>query len=171
MRSATGSGLPVTVIVDYEQPRYSNVSLQAMRDELQSLLNPVGLKIDLLTRNAVAPDRQFGELMVFKMKGHCTMDEWPVDALSDERGPLAMAYSSDGEVLSFGVVECDRVRECLQRVLGKGNPNQYQSALGTALGVVLAHEMYHMMSNSAKHTKEGVTKESFSGRDLLAGHL
>lgn len=89
----------------------------------------------------------------------------PVGALSDERGPLAMTYSSDGELLHFGEVECDRVRQSLQRVLGKGYPEKRQAALGMALGVVMAHEMYHVMANAKSHTGQGITTQSLGRGD------
>ena len=95
----------------------------------------------------------------------------PIGALSDERGPLAMAYSSDGAILPFGEVECDRIRSSLERVVGHGNPVIYQSAFGSALGLVVAHEIYHMLSHSPDHTKTGVTKESLSAREMLSGSL
>ena len=77
-----------------------------------------------------------------------------------------MTYSVDGQLLSFGEVECDRVRRSVQQAVGKGDPEKHQVALGVALARVMAHEMYHMMSNSSVHTKDGVTKESLSAREL-----
>lgn len=163
---------PVTVLVDFEKP-HSAVSVDALRRELQALLEPVGFKIDLQLKSELPASPVFADLVVFKMKGSCTMTSLPlpVEALSDERGPLAMAYSSDGEVLHFGAVECDRIRESLQRVLGRGSPENRQAVFGTALGLVIAHEMYHMMADSRAHTKTGLTKASLSASELLDGEL
>jgi hypothetical protein len=82
-----------------------------------------------------------------------------------------MAYSSDGQILHFGAVECDRVRQCLQRVTGAGSPEKHQAAFGTALGIVMAHELYHMIAGIKAHTKGGLTKKSLSARELLYGEL
>jgi predicted nucleotidyltransferase len=160
----------VTVLVDFEKP-YSEASVDALRSELQTLFAPWGLKIDLRVKNQLPPGAEFNQLMVFKMKGACSMVSMPIGALSDERGPLAMTYSSDGELLHFGEVECDRVRHSLERVLGKGHSEKRQTALGTALGMVMAHEMYHMMANVKGHTGAGVTKHSLSAEEMLAGDL
>jgi hypothetical protein len=160
----------VTVLVDFEKP-YSEASVDALRSELQTLFAPSGLKIDLRVKNQLPPGAEFNQLVVFKMKGACSMVSMPIGALSDERGPLAMTYSSDGELLHFGEVECDRVRHSLERVLGKGYPEKRQTALGTALGMVMAHEMYHMMANAKAHTGAGVTKHSLSAEEMLAGDL
>jgi hypothetical protein len=160
----------VTVLVDFEQP-HAGVSLAAMQSELQTLLGPVGLRIDLRLKSDL-PDRpEFSDLVVFKMKGSCTLSGLPVAALSDERGPLAMAYASDGELLHFGAVECDRVRESLRRVVGPGGGRANEAVFGRALGLVVAHEMYHMMANSKTHTRNGVTKHSLSAQELLSGKL
>jgi hypothetical protein len=40
-----------------------------------------------------------------------------------------------------------------------------------AIGLVIGHELYHMMANSPEHTKQGVTKESLTARELLDGDL
>jgi hypothetical protein len=170
--AAVSSTQAVTVLVDFEKP-HSALFIDALRNQLHALLGPVGFKVDLQLKSELPPYPEFAELVLFKMKGSCTMSALPlpIGALSDERGPLAMAYSSDGEVLHFGEVECDRVRESLQRILGRGNSEKHQAVFGTALGLVIAHEMYHMMANSSAHTKTGVTKSSLSARELLAGDL
>lgn len=160
----------ITVLLDFEKP-HSDVSVQAMREELQRILDPAGLKIDLRLKNELSPEPQFPDLVIFKMKGSCTMNALPVAALSDERGALAMAYSSDGEILHFGEVECDRVRQSLQRVLGRGAPERHQKAYGAALGLLVAHEMYHMLGNQKIHTRDGLTKSSLSARELLEDNL
>jgi hypothetical protein len=168
--TSSTSPAPVTILVDFEKP-HSPVSLVAMRRELEALLQPVGLKVDLLLRTDLVPAQEFADLVIFKMKGSCVMEPLPIGALSDERGPLAMAYSSDGEVLHFGEVECDRIRQSLSRVIGASTSNHRQVLLGRAMGLVIGHELYHMMANSTEHTKQGVTKESLTARELLEGDL
>ncbi len=94
------------------------------------------------------------------------MNALPIGALSDERGPLAMTHSVDGELLPFGEVECDRVRTALQRTVGRSNPEAHQVEYGVALARVMAHEIYHMLAKSAAHTREGVTKQALSSTEL-----
>lgn len=161
---------PVTVLLDFEQP-HSSVSLNTLQSELDRILTPARVSIDLRVKSEVPSSAQFGELVIFKMKGHCSMKGLPIGALSDERGPLAMTYSVDGQMLSFGEVECDHVRESLQRAIGKGNPDQHQRAYSIALARVIAHEMYHMMSSNEAHTKEGATKKSLSAEELSQPRL
>ncbi len=160
----------VTVLLSYEQP-YSRLSFEALQQQLQHVLSDAGIKLEVRERQNAAPHEQFSDLFLFQMKGRCSMNAVPVGALSDERGALAMAYSEDGTILPFGEVECDRVRQSLQRLVGRGNPEAYQSAFGAALGLVMAHEIYHMLAHSPHHTRQGVTKESLSARELLNREL
>jgi hypothetical protein len=162
----------VTVVVNFEKP-HSEASVVALRHELTNLLEPAGLEVDVMLRSELPPYPEFSEVVVFEMKGSCSMKGKPAPGgeLPDEQGPLAMAYSSNGEILHFGAVECDRVRQCLQRVTGLGSPEKHQAAFGKALGIVMAHELYHMIAGLKAHTKEGLTKKSLSARELLYGEL
>ncbi len=162
---AVSPASPLTVLLDFEQP-HSSISFDSLQQELQRLFAPARLKIDLRIHSELPSAPQFTDVLLFKMKGHCTMDALPIGALSDERGALAMTYSVDGDLLPFGEVECDRVRQSIQRTLGKGDPERHQATFGIALGRVIAHEVYHMITNSSAHTKDGLTKESLSGREL-----
>jgi hypothetical protein len=170
-REATpSSGQSLTVLLDFEDANQS-VSLARLQKDLQAILANTGLKLDVRFKQDVAAHAEFQQLVVFKMKGHCTARPLPIAALSDERGALAMTYSSDGTLLPFGAVECDRVRESLERVLGRNASYVHQNAYSTAIARVMAHEIYHMMGNSKQHTRDGVTKRSLSSRELYEGVL
>ncbi len=158
----------VTVLVEFTGVR-SAASLNALKSELQNILSDSHLRIDLELKNGWPDAPVSGDLLLFKMKGTCTMNAMPVGALSDERGPLAMTHSVDGELLPFGEVECDRVRTALQRAIGRGNPEAHQTEYGIALARVMAHEIYHMLAKSAAHTKEGLSKEALSPAELSRG--
>jgi len=168
--AAPNAGRTVTVLVQFEKP-YSTDSVAALRHELQLQFQPVGLKVDLLLADNVAANSEFNDLVVFKMKGACTMIPLPLGAMIDERGPLAMSYSSDGEILHFGEVQCDRVRRSIERVLVRGSPEKSQSLFGAALGRVMAHEIYHMIADVKEHTRSGVTKASLSAEELISDEL
>ncbi|HEX4807908.1 MAG TPA: hypothetical protein VH325_03210 [Bryobacteraceae bacterium] len=160
----------ITVLLDFENP-HPHVPLKAMQSELQSILSGAGVSLDLRIKDELPADPQFGDLLIFKMKGNCSTDRLPLGAILDERGPLASTYSSDGEMLSFGEVQCDRVRLSLQRLYGEQSVEMHSAVYGKALGRVVAHEMYHMIANSTSHTKDGVTKSSLSPRELAQGPL
>ena len=98
------------------------------------------------------------------------MDAFPI--VPDELGlPLGMTYTADGEILSFGEIECDRVRQSVKRTLSAADYHRGEMLYGRALGRVVAHEMYHMLARNKCHAAEGVAKERFSGYDLDREHL
>lgn len=161
---------PLTVLMDFEAP-HSDASLQALRLSLNQLLSPTGLLIDIQLKDDLPTNPQFGQLVMFKMKGSCSLNPMPLAIPPDERGPLGMAYTSDGAVLHFGEVECDRVRHCIQRILGFNASLKNQQTYGSALAVVIAHEVYHMLGNATKHTRDGITKAQLSPSELIDSEL
>ena len=160
----------LTVVMDFEAP-HSVASFASLDNNLNALLSPAGITVELQTRDSLPPNPQFKQLVVFKMKGSCSMTPVPIGALSDERGPLAMAFSSDGQVLHFGEVQCDRLRHSLERVLTPGGSPRNQRTFGSALAVVMAHELYHMLANEKEHTHKGISKPSLSADELVASRL
>lgn len=162
---------PVTVVLEYDHPQ-SGVSFSAMTDKLQVTMDQAGVQVDVRNRSSLPENAEFEHLLIFKMKGSCTMSVWPGRTPSNEEEPLAMSYTVKGEVLPFGEVECDRVRQSLRRILGPAAMSKKdETAYGSALAVVMAHEIYHMMANATGHTHEGITKEKLSAHDLLDGKL
>jgi len=161
----------VTVLVSFEKP-HSAVSVAAFRQELSALLEPAGIAVDVMLKSEMPESPQFAELVVFEMKGSCSMDGATLTgALTNDRGPLGLAYESNGQVLHFGEVQCDRIRRCLQRITRGLRPEDHQAEYGAALGIVVAHEIYHMIAGAKEHTKDGLTKESLSAHELLDGVL
>lgn len=169
--AATAGDSSLTVLLDYEQP-HSRSSFESMQSELRALMKSAGLVVDLRDKAEIAPNAQFNGLVIFKMSGRCDATPVPMEALSDERGPLAMAYRSDGQILPFGEVRCDRIRESLQRSIGRGLPSgRDRSAYGAALAKVMAHEIYHMLAHDPHHTQKGLSKEALSSHELLDERL
>ena len=161
---AAGASPPtVTVVLSFEPDGYSSAAVRAMEREAQSLLAPSNVRLDWQLRENLPGHPEFGEMVVLTMSGKCTMDAIPV--IPDELGlPLGMTYASDGQILPFGKVDCDRVRQSLQKVLTGGRRDD--AVLGRALGRVVAHEMVHMLSHSKTHSDFGVTRKALSSADL-----
>jgi hypothetical protein len=155
--------------MDFDSP-HSEAPLQSLRQNLNHLLTAGGISVDLKLKENLPENPQFGQLVVFKMKGSCSMGPAPNQPAS-RQGPLAMAYTSDGQVLHFGEVECDRIRYALQRILGVGHSRRNQETYGAALAIVIAHEVYHMLGNATRHTRHGLTKPALSADELTSPNL
>jgi hypothetical protein len=159
----------LTVVLDIQNHHYSPNSLSTMKAETERILSGAGLKLDWRTKQDVPAHAEFSNVVVFTLTGSCSMEESPV--LIDERGPLALTYTSNGDVLPFGEVRCDRVRASLRRSARLAAFPRWDSLLGVALGRVMAHELYHMLTEETHHTDEGVTRTSLRTDDLIGGRL
>jgi hypothetical protein len=160
---------PLTIVLDIKDRHYSAVSLTAMEAEAQRIFDTAGLKFDWRLKSDLPAHAQFANVVIFTLSGSCRMDMTPM--LIDERGPLAFTYTSDGEVLPFGEVRCDRVKASLQRSPQSIRAHDWNTTFGMALGRVMAHELYHMLSEQGGHTSEGVTKKSLSAQQLVSGSM
>ena len=162
---------PVTVLLEYDKPE-SPLASRALKSELSKIFSGSKIQLSLRLRKQLPDYAQFDDpIVLFRMRGACTMMALPVAALSDERGPLAMTHMVNGEMLPFGEVECDRVRTSLQRKLGRTSAANHETQMGIALARVIAHEVYHMMARSTTHTKDGLTKAALSSEELYQGEL
>jgi hypothetical protein len=159
---------PVTVLLEFDQP-YSDVSVSEMEREAASVLKNTGLILDWEMEASLQPHPEFKALVVLKMKGSCEMAIAP--ELIDERGPLGMAYVTDGQVLSFGEIECDRIKQSVQRVLPPSTSARKERLYGRALGRVAAHEMVHMLRGSTRHSKSGINQASLTADELISNHI
>ncbi len=159
---------PVTVVLEFDQP-YSDVSVSEMEREAAAVLKRTGLTFDWRLEARLEPLPEFKSLVVLKMKGSCEMDLIP--ELIDERGPLGMAYVTDGQVLSFGEIECDRIKQSVERVLPPSTSARKERLYGRALGRVAAHEMVHMLRGSTRHSKSGITQASLTADELISNHV
>jgi hypothetical protein len=159
---------PVTVLIEFDKP-HSVRSIAAMERETAHILQSSGIRVEWLMMKDLAPHAEFSDLVVVHFKGSCGMDEIPMPL--DERGVLGLSYASDGEVLPFGEVQCDRVKQSLRSVVPASRFRASEELLGRALGRVVAHEMYHMLANDQRHTNDGLTRPGLSPRDLVSPEL
>jgi hypothetical protein len=135
--------------------------LEDMKREISSRLAP--RKMDLHWR-LVQENRgtePFDRLVVVRFRGRC-IPRPALTSLDDtlpftERVTLAATAVTDGHVLPYSEVDCDQIRKSLgQKVL----------AFGRALGVVVAHEMEHILRNSMEHAKAGWMRPALDWKDL-----
>lgn len=147
---------------------FSPQALQEMQLEAERIVRKAGVNLAFKHR-AEAAQQTYNDLIFFKMSGRCEMDIFP--ALLDERGPLAFTFTTDGRILPFGEVKCDRLRDSIKTAMSGADYKQGNQLLGRAMGRVLAHELYHMLAQSKGHAKGGVARESLSARQLIAEQL
>jgi len=165
---AIGVSEGLTILLEFDSPVAPN-ALNELKKESETVLKNTGLHLAWSLREDYNPADSASDLVIVKFKGHCAMENYA--QLIDERGPLAWTYSTDGEVLPYSEVSCDKVRNSIRRAMHGGDYARGDALLGRAVGRVLAHELVHILANTKQHGKEGVAKTSLSPANLIAERL
>jgi hypothetical protein len=74
-------------------------------------------------------------------------------------------------VQPFSQVDCDKVAASVRSALWGEDFAKADVLLGRALGRVLVHELVHMLTQSGRHTKQGVEQPALSGKQLIGASL
>jgi hypothetical protein len=154
---------PITLYTQF-QHEPSQAILEALQQEVETIMAPIGLRLEWRSLTAVRGNEVSAELAVINVKGRCD-----TAGLFNRRvveGALGFTHISDGQILPFTEINCDRARNFLQSDLMLMGAEERDVVFGRALGRVLAHELYHIFANTTRHGS-GVAKESYSIRDLL----
>lgn len=156
---------PVTAVV-LPNGRYSKVAIREMGREAAHILKQS--RIALRWRIGAPSQAVNGMLIVVKLQGRCDMDGSPAFL---EPGALGWAHEVNGTVLPFSDLACDNLRGVVEAAIADGNPARANVLLGRAMGRVLAHELYHIVADTAEHGRKGVTQAALTTRELTSGTL
>ena len=159
---------PLTLVISTERPLPSATETE-MHREMDTLMKQASIQVEWRNLSDFTAGTQVRDLVVVKFRGNCRIQPSPV--FLDERGPMAFTHTSDGEVLPFSEVLCDRVGVAAQSAMVGGEFGRRDVLLGRALARVLAHELYHIKGKCNKHGRSGVARKALSGRELIAATL
>jgi len=87
-------------------------------------------------------------------QGDCRLDARQIRRT--DSGPLAFAHASEGHILPFMEVLCDRVRATIRPVLWGDQFRRTDELFGRALARVMAHELYHILGRRAGTATQGL---------------
>jgi hypothetical protein len=155
-------------LIMYFDSDYSNPSLGWMQTELGEILKPAGISIETRFSRDVRPGDAFERLAVIHFKGSCSMNR---EFRYVDRGPFGMVQRIDGEILPFIDVYCDRIHQRVREDLRGQTESERIRKFGRAIARVIAHELYHVFSQSARHAKSGINKFGYTADDLLCERL
>ncbi len=156
----------LTVLLSIEG-RTHDAALAEMKSELKDIMKDAGKTVDIRMRSEAQPNENFDDVVLVKLKGNCRIDR--LVHLIDERGPLAFTHSTDGAILPFAEVACDRLSNSVARALFGEEKKRGDKLLGRAIGRVLAHELYHILGKTHEHNEDGsLAKEAISAKQLIA---
>lgn len=155
---------PITLYTQFQKSARQPV-LDALRDEVEAILAPGGFRFEWRELSAAASAGTAVELAVVTFRGACDVTS-PLPHGADTRA-LGFTSITDGEILPFTTVDCDRTRSFLTRALLRLPGAEREMAFGRALGRILAHELYHIFAGTQRHASSGVAKEAYSVSDLM----
>jgi len=160
-----GRVAPITLYSNFQNEPPQTIR-EAIHDELEQIMSPIGMQFEWRSLSGVRGSEVSVELAVVTFKGRC--DTASLAARSAQLGALGWTHISDGSILPFSDVDCDRIRGFIQLALLALPREEREEAFGRAVGRVLAHELYHIFANTQKHGSSGVAKESYTVEDLMA---
>ncbi len=160
-----GSGAPLRIYTEFRSTPTQAVET-SMESEMAALVSPIGLDVEW--RSLAAP--RYGEsssaLVVVTFTGTCeAVRLQPHRAVG---GALAWTHISDGVILPFVDIDCDRLHDLLQAKLLQSDARKRDQLLGRALARVLGHELYHVFAETRHHEKGGVAQPAFTDSELLS---
>ncbi len=124
-----------------------------MKEELSLLMRRADVQLEWRAYEESLGEEIFGRLAIVRFRGACRMEEIPPP--SEQSSALALTHSSDGVIIPYADVQCDQVRGMIQSVVARENFPRREMLLGRALGRVLAHELYHVLTRKTEHYQAG----------------
>ncbi len=155
----------VTLILQFDG-RHSELSIDEMKRELENIMRGSGTELSWRNAEDISSSESFPSVVVVTFHGSCEMRPF-APPLPIEDAPLGYSHISNGEILPFADVECDRIRSELRSGHGAIGPGD-DRMLGRALGRVLAHELHHIIDHTCTHEHSGLFRKSLSPQDLIA---
>ena len=145
--------------------------LSEMKNELASLMYGAGVHVAWWTPTD-SSSGVAGDLVVIDLRGACQPPESGM-AVQPIKNMAALASSAmaDGRILPFSWVDCTAVNGFLSHSIAALSAIQREEIYGRALARLLAHELYHVITQSAEHQEAGLAKAQFSVADLIGARL
>jgi hypothetical protein len=159
-----GDIAPIALYTQFQHEPSAAV-FEAVRGEVESIMNPSELQFDWRSLPQHGNEMSV-ELAVITFKGRCETSG--VASLHASPGALGWTHMSDGVILPFAEIDCDRIRMFVQRDLSALPVQDRERIYGRAVGRVLAHELYHILANTPKHESCGIGKSAYTVQELLS---
>jgi hypothetical protein len=138
---------------------------RAIQEEVNSIMSPIGWRIHWNYLLGDVKRHLSLELAVMRFKGRCDVDSLPAE--SKPSAALGATSVTDGTVSPFGSVNCDAVRNFVAPLLSLQQGVRREATFGRALGRVLAHELFHILTASQLHASKGLGRAGFTPDELM----
>jgi len=140
-------------------------ALTELQKELAELMNSAGVVAQWEDPNSYRDVS--GYTVVVDLQGDCSVP-FHADILPLADGtPIGSTAVADNHLLPFVVVNCNVLTALMSPYIADQPEAFREFVFGRAMGRVLAHELYHIVTQSGSHLDSGVAKASFSASDLM----
>lgn len=155
------------LFVRFDSPP-SSTFLRDMKRELAEVL-PV-FSVHWVLQGQTERPSTYRRVVTITFHGSCKASAPATAEPVDDAGvTLGETHTSEGAILPFSEIDCDRVRGFLDAA--DSNQAGRESRLGRATGRVLAHELYHVLLDTSEHGKKGIAKAVHTPAALLSRSL
>jgi hypothetical protein len=154
----------VGVFLDFETSPPAAL-LEALRTHADNLLRPTGIVPAWRLLRENKGNEMFSDVFIVRFKGGCNASasaaaEAPdPDAASTRLGATMVR---GGHVLPWAEVQCDAVKQGVQKI----SPRRRALAFSQALAKVVTHELYHLLADTTGHGRRGLTKAALRWDEL-----
>jgi hypothetical protein len=160
---------PLAIFYSFDSPA-SPALMAEMQSELDRILAPANLRVTWRSTDTQSNGAEdFPDIVVFRFHGRCSFDTNSAEEelLQDPGGTaLASTQITDGHVLPFGEVDCDKLRHFIAPTARSLDASARNCTLGRAMARVSAHEIYHMLTGSELHASKGIARPAHSRAEL-----
>jgi hypothetical protein len=154
--------VPLIIYTDFQKSAPLSVT-EPMKREVETIMSPLGMPFRWSPLQEADGRSQAAQLAVVTFRGKCDASSWSPGALS---GPLGWTYATQGEIVPYADVDCDRIRDFIHRELLYRTPIDADLLLARAAARVLAHELYHVLTRTSTHASGGLSKPNVSAQEL-----
>ena len=156
---------PPLIVYTQVESAFPDAIWRIVRNEVESVLSPTGWHVNWEDRNNTRRGISVS-LVVVCFKGACTVDDLGVYSAGD--ATLGQTHVRGGDIIPFADVMCDAIRALIADRLSVMTAEQQRLWYGRAVGRVVAHELYHILTREKHHGGAGVAQAGFSVEEVLA---
>jgi hypothetical protein len=139
-----------------------------MKQELTGILT--GFDLHWISKSdTLAASKTYRRAIVVRFRGSCAVAPGNTDIEPGSRIILGDSITADGSILPYSEINCDRVLAFL-RTVNLAEVGQ-EARLGRASGRVLAHEVYHVLLQTSKHSSRGLAMAVYTPASLVSQSL
>jgi hypothetical protein len=165
IRAADIERREATIVLD-APAQTSNLSLAELERELNAIPD-LQYNLSWLRKADIRLGQEMARPVQVRMLGRCDMRGVPPGA--HEPGPFAWAHVSNGRVLPFVEVDCDKIRGALFSAMWGEDFQHRDFLLARAVARVLAHELHHVLARETEHEHSGLARPRLSAASLIRG--